>query len=300
MTTRGYNKLLLLGFLSSALLLLTGCPTTTNQEKSLEQIRSQLSVISTEMREAFGKTEEENIALYKSLNNDIKILQKNQADLGAVSDDLRVALTAINAKLDEYNIRIAQLNERLKTVETSFTERIALLAEQVSGLGRDSGINRGGTPTQQPDVQPDATPTEAPPPLTPSQPPETGANPETEQLYQKAYMAYVNGNFDVAIAGFERYLELYPESQRSDLAQYWIAESLFSQGEFDSALQAYDKLITQYPNSERIAAAYFSKADAYLKLDRQIEAISHLRYILNQYPNSAVARRAEERLRTLE
>ena len=281
-----------------ALLLLTACP-DPNQEKSLTQIRSQLSVLSTEMRESFEKSEEEQVVLYKDLNEDITVLQKNQADITSVNDELRTALTAIEAKLDEYNARMESLNERVSNVEISLIERMTFLSEQMNEIGRENTISSTPapvprpTPAASPDVPP-AEPTAAP------ASPTVESNPEASQLYQKAYMAYVNGNFDEAIAGFERYLELYPEAERTDLAQYWVAESFFSVGEFETALNEYDTLITQYPESDRIPAAYFSKADAYLKLDRQIEAMSHLRYILNQFPNSTAAQRAEERLRTLQ
>lgn len=299
-TLQGKTRLLFWGSVISALVLLTGCP--TNQEKSLTQIRSQLSVLSTEMRDSFTQSEEERISLYTQINDDIKLLQKNQADVSATSEELRTSLTAIDAKLDEYNMRMAQLNERLNTVEQAFTERIAFLSDQVNELGQETAIRSGTPPSQRQSPTPVPVPRDD---LTMEEPPtpsteETDVDPEAVQMYQKAYMAYVNGNFDAAIAGFERYLDLYPESERADLAQYWIAESFFSLGEFETALREYDGLITQYPQSDRIPAAYFSKADAYLKLDRQIEAISHLRYIVNQFAGTNAARRAEERLQAIE
>ncbi len=287
------------GFMLSSLLFLTGCP-NPGQEKSLTQIRSQLSVLSTEMRESFGKSEEERVSLYKDLNEDITVLQKNQADVTAENDEFRAALTAIEAKLDEYNTRMEQLNERLVVAETSLVDRITSLSEQVNDIGRETTISSAPpTRTASPAVTPTPTAQALPTPQVQT-PPQAGFDPEAAQMYQQVYMAYVNGNFDDAISGFERYLELYPNAQRADLAQYWVAESFFSLGEFETALREYDSLITQHPNSDRIPAAYFSKADAYLKLDRQIEAISHLRYIVNQFPDTTAAQRAEERLKVLE
>lgn len=284
------------GLMMSSLLFLTACP-NPGQEKSLTQIRSQLSVLSTEMRESFGKSEEERISLYKDLNEDITVLQKNQADVSAENEEFQITLAAIEAKLDEYNTRMAQLSERLTLVESSLIERMTSLSEQVNEIGRETTISSG--PIEPIQATPTPLETVQPTPQIPT-PPQTDSNPEAAQMYQQAYMAYVNGNFDDAISGFGRYLELYPDTQRADLAQYWVAESFFSLGEFETALREYDTLITQYPNSDRIPAAYFSKADAYLKLDRQIEAISHLRYIVNQFPGTTAAQRAEERLRTLE
>jgi tol-pal system protein YbgF len=285
----------------SSLVFLTGCP-NPGQEKSLVQIRSQLTVLSTEMRDSFQQSEVERVSLYKDLNEDMTALQQNQADITSVNDDLTMALTAIEAKVDEYNTRMEQLQQRLTVVETTLVERMTLLSEQINEIGRENAISV--VPAQQAPAQSTQPVTETVPTASPIPqvvtPPRTDSNPEAGQLYQQAYMAYVNGNFDDAISGFERYLDLYSEMERADLAQYWIAESFFSLGEFETALQEYDTLITHHPDSDRIAAAYFSKADAYLKLDRQIEAMSHLRYIISQFPNTTAAQRAQERLRSLE
>lgn len=288
------------GLLTSSLLLLTACPNPA-QEKSLTQIRSQLSVLSTEMRESFKKSEKERVDLYQDLNEDMTILQKNQADVTTENEEFQATLIAIEAKLDEYNTRMERLGERLGLVETSLIDRMTSLSDQVNEIGRETTIS--SSPPRSSQLQP-STPTPVPqtqpvPSIDDAQP-GMGSDSEAAQMYQQVYMEYVNGNFDEAIFGFERYLELYPDSSRADLAQYWIAESFFSLGEFETALNEYDAFITKYPDSDRVASAYFSKADAYLKLDRQIEAISHLRYIITQFPNTTAAARAEERLRMLE
>ena len=147
------------------------------------------------------------------------------------------------------------------------------------------------------------TPGPGVPPTTdlpePALPQETSLDPQASEFYHSAYTAYVNGDFDTAITGFQKYLEEYPDTELVDIAQFWIAESFFSIGEYETALKEYDKLITQFPESDKIPAAFLSKADAYLQLDRQIEAISHLKYIINQFPESAAAQKATERLRSL-
>lgn len=293
---RWYKTSIRAGFCISVLLLLTACP-NTGQDKSLTQIRSQLSVLSTEMRESFAKSEEDRVSLYKQLNDDIKVLRKNQADTSTGSDELRASLTAIDAKLDEYNARMERLSEHLELVEKTLTERIAFLSDQVSEVGRDTTIRSEIPSAQEQPLRRDTPLTESTPPL---QGPDTAeVDKEESQFYHRAYTAYVNGDFDTAIAGFERYLELYPDTAFADIAQYWIAESFFSLGEFEAALTEYDKFITRYPNSDKIPAAYFSKAEVYLKLDRRLEANSHLQYIINRFPETDTARKAEERLRSL-
>jgi tol-pal system protein YbgF len=294
---RWYRIPILWGECIGLLLLLTACP-NTGQDKSLTQIRSQLSVLSNEMQKSFEESEKERIDLYKQLNNDVKVLRKNQADTSAISDELRASLTAIDAKLDEYNERMERLGKHLDLVEKTLTERIAFLSDQVSEIGKDTTISSEIPSDQQ---QPSTWPT----PQVESTPSQqsldmTEVDKEESQFYHKAYTAYVNGDFDTAIAGFERYLELYPDTEFADIAQYWIAESFFSLGEYETALREYDKFIAQYPNSDKIPAAYLSKAEVYLQLDRRLEANSHLQYIINRFPETDTARKAEERLRSIE
>lgn len=286
-----YSILAFRVFFVGALFLLTSCISNSKQEQSLKQVQSQISVLSNEVRESFKKSEEDRVELYKKLNNEVRVLQKNQADASTTDDEVGASLAAIDAKLDEYNTRMIKLSERLDRTEAAVSERITSLSEQVNEIQRETTINSGPSSPPQP-IIPD-TVTEGV-----SSPPEP-LDPEASQFYHTAYTAYVNGNFDSAIAGFDKYLELYPDTELVDIAQFWIAESYFSIGEYETALQEYDKLISKYPDSDKVPATFFSKADAYLKLDRQIEAISHLKYVVNRYPDSTAAQKAAERLRAL-
>ena len=282
---------------------MTGCP-NPQQEQSLTQIQSQISVLSNEVRDSFHQTEEARVESYQKLAEDIRLLQQNQADASATNDQLITALNAIEAKLDEYNDRMAKLNERLDSTETALTERITSLSEQVNDMGHETTIIPG-TPTQRPTTPPptgvsdQSLPSVPTTTETPEQPPVDSVDSEESQFYHSVYTAYVNGDFERAIGGFQKFLDTYPQSELADISQFWIAESFFSLGEYETANQEYDRLLQKYPNSDKVPAALFGKADAYLKLERQIEAISHLRYIVNQFPNSPIAQKAAERLKAL-
>lgn len=282
--------------LVSTTLLLTACP-DAGQEQALTQIQTQLSVLSNETRESFVASEEDRVSLYQKLNEDVTLLKQNQAAASATNDDLQTAIIAIEAKIDEYNTRMTLLDEQLGLVETSLTERITSLSEQVSELGRETTIAPG--PARTPTPRPTTTP---PPvsPLTPDEPTsEEQVDSEASQFYHTSYTAYMNGDYDTAIAGFEKFLETYGETELADMAQYWIAESFFGLGEYETALNEYDRLIGEYPESDKVADAYLNKAVTYIQLDRQIEAISHLKYVVNRFPNTAAAQQAAERLRAM-
>ncbi len=277
--------------------LLNACAPTQQQEQTLTQIQSQLSVLSSEVRDSFKKSEEDTITLYEELNDEVKVLQKNQAESAVVNDQLAAALAAIEAKLDEYNTRMIKLSERLDSTEAAVTERVASLSGQMGETRGETTMTPGtlSEPRQVPSLRQPST--EQP---DMSQPGEERIDPSASRMYHEAYTFYVNGDFESAIAGFQKYASQYPDSELSDIAQFWIAESFFSLGEYETALTEYDTFITKYPESDKIPDAFYSKADAYLQLERQIEAISHLKYVINQFPDSAAARRAKERLETIE
>ncbi|MBD3326240.1 tol-pal system protein YbgF, partial [candidate division KSB3 bacterium] len=236
----------------------------------------------------------ERITLYKDLTEDIRALQKNQADAGVTIDQLTTTLAAIEAKLDEYNTRMSRLSERLDQTEMAMTERITSLSEQVNEIGRETTIIPGQPPGDRPPLSSDPASG-----VTPTDEPGSTLDPEASRFYHQAYTAYVNGDFDTAILGFQDYLARYPDTELTDIAQFWIAESYFSMGDYETALREYDKFISQYPESDKLPAAFLSKADAYLKLDRQIEAISHLKYIVNRFPDTPAAQKAADRLQAL-
>ncbi len=288
-----YARFAFWGKLVCLVSLLSACA-SPQQEQSLTQIQSQLSVLTNEMRDSFQKSEEETVSQYEGLNKDVRLLQKNQANSAAVNEQLSASLTALEAKLDEYNSRMMTLNERLDTTETVLTERITSLSEQMSDIRSDTTVTPG-TPPVQPQPLPSIRETPAEEELTVGEAPDS----EASRVYHQAYTFYVNGDFDSAIAGFQAYLDQHPDSELADISQFWVAESFFSLGEYETALQEYDRLINQHPSSDKISDAFYSKADAYLQLDRQIEAISHLKYVASQFPSTAAAQRAKERLQSL-
>jgi TolA-binding protein len=169
-----------------------------------------------------------------------------------------------------------------------------------------SPVNPTGNPSNF-NPTPSTPQTEAPPqlPAVPSSPSSPAVREKSENLtspewlFQTAQNEYNQGNYDVAIAGFQKYLELYPNAELADLAQYQIAAAFFNLKAYETALKEYDKLINLYPKSKRLPWAYYNKAQAFLKLGKQLEATSHLRYILTQFPNSEVAEKAKEDLARL-
>jgi tol-pal system protein YbgF len=122
------------------------------------------------------------------------------------------------------------------------------------------------------------------------------ALPDPEALYNTAYTDFSKGNYSLAIAGFEEYQKLFPESALADNALYWIGECHFSQAGYDAAVGAFDDLLQRYPKSDKAAAGNLKKALAFLEQNQVGTGIVQLRYVIKNYPGSDEARIAEDKL----
>jgi len=292
-----------------------GCAAGTGSgrpDDPLVQLQNQVSALRSEVNQTLRRVENDRA----SLSQKLEPLERSQADYLADSEEMKSRLQAIESRLNEYTERMAQLTEKIDALQTKMNEELE--ARQMGTI--PSGPGGVGVPPAAP-TSPNPVPSEAtgrmpspggaPPPAQPPSPPpsppstESGAKGESGdqtapgRLYQTAYNEYTRGNYDVAIAGFQKYLELYPNGELADFSQYWIAESFFNLKQYETALKEYDKLINLYPKSKRLPWAYYNKAQVFLKLGKQVEAASHLRYILNQFPNSEVADKAREDLAKL-
>ena len=115
-------------------------------------------------------------------------------------------------------------------------------------------------------------------------------------IFSQAYADCSRGNYDVGIQGFKEFLRVYPNTERSDNAQYWIGECLYGKGAYAEANDAWQALLRDYPSSDKLPDTHVKKGLALEKLRRGKDAIVEFRYVLEHYPNSEAARIAKSKL----
>ncbi len=120
--------------------------------------------------------------------------------------------------------------------------------------------------------------------------------PSPDQLYNSAYSDYMKGSYDLAIQGFEEYLKIYPDTELSDNAAYWIGECDYVQRKFPDAITAFDKVISTYPDGDKAPAAMLKKGYSLLESKQTQEGIRELRSVMQKYPGSDAAQLAKDRL----
>jgi tol-pal system protein YbgF len=121
-----------------------------------------------------------------------------------------------------------------------------------------------------------------------------GSDPQA--LYSAAYNDYLRGGYDLAMRGFQQYLETFPSSALAANATYWIGECYYRQRRYRQAIEQYDAVLNRYPRSDKTASALLKKGYAHLELGERSQGVVQLQHVLRQFPTSDEANLARQRL----
>ena len=228
---------------------------------------------------------------------EIRMLQEQNAQLQQLLGSLQDTLKTVSTKIDDQSAasRKAMADQSLainnigdtvrvlreKTDETNV--RISTVGTEIEALRQ---VIASQPPPQTVNV-PTGTETGTTPPagVTPTAPPvaPTGGVPISPQrMFQASYDDYSAGRYDLAIQGFEGFIQQYPRLPQAADAQYNIGMSYYNQNnKWAQARDAFQKVINDYPQAQGTVLP-----DAYYKLGQTFER-------LNQVDN---AKRAYETL----
>jgi len=263
---------LMLGLIP-AWVLLSGCvmPDQMSQlQKDIADVRHQLHELQREQGEALEKLAAMEVAP-----------DPEEQDL-ATREDMAELIFRVDQVARDTAIAGAQLNEMTRRFDR-LTDELGRTQELVRG--RDRGPSPGaGTDggTFPPSGRRTSTTTTDP-----------------DGLYNTAYADFSKGNYELAISGFEEYLQQFPGTTKADNALYWVGECNFSQGNFAEALRSFDRLLEQYPGSDRAASGNLKKALTFLEQNQVDQAIVQLQYVVSTYAGTDEARVARDKLTSL-
>ena len=125
---------------------------------------------------------------------------------------------------------------------------------------------------------------------------DTSAIMDPEAAYNAAYADLAAGRYDLARQSFAEYLKHYPDTERSDNAQYWVGECLYATGDFDGAIAEYAKVVERYPKGDKVPAALLKTGYSHARMNRPDQAKKFFTQVVNRFPKSDEARLAKERL----
>lgn len=118
--------------------------------------------------------------------------------------------------------------------------------------------------------------------------------------YEAAFALLKEQQYEAAGNAFQQFLLSFPDSQLSDNAQYWLAESYYVTDRFEDALAQFQVVISGYPRSRKLPDALLKIGYSNYELKRWAAARTALETVRNSFPDSTAATLAEQRLKRMQ
>ncbi|MBA5868051.1 MAG: tol-pal system protein YbgF [Nitrospira sp. CR1.3] len=199
-------------------------------------------------------------------------LQRRMESLERVKD-----VDSAKPKLDELSARLQKLENRVaKLDEGSASSPLAKVDPAPSEPVRSK--------SQKPGSSADSPIVPGVPAITPT------------SAFNLAYNDYLNGKYDLAVAGFQRFVKDFPGTSLTPNAYYWLGESYYQQKDYVRAMQAFDYVSSEYPGNEKVPASLFKLGLAAGETGDLVKSKKNLKRVIEEFPTSDEAKLAKNKL----
>ncbi len=247
--------------------LLLSAPPASAASREIERLQIQVATLQSHLAELQRAVAENG----REVRRMSEVLAEQSAALKKVIEDGNLRNEAIQHRLEEIAQRLAEISERPVT-SAAPTAAPGPMAASPTAAGK---IDGAAPP------RPTAAPAAAPLPA---------------EIFSQAYADYTRGQYDLALQEFREYLKRFPDTERTDDAQYWIGVCLAGKQQYAEAIAAWDALILDFPASDKRPDSHVKKGGALEKLGRRREALTQYRFVVDHYPNSPAAKIAGDKL----
>ncbi len=264
------------------LLALSGCATTDD----LKALRSELN---RGVEEKVAVIDDNLASLKKELEKNSEVLaqiRKGSANTGADVSELRDNLQQLRGQVEALRKDVARSTKKEEDYKEKFDNLILKInfIENFLEIGRkdslvepgDRGKAAGSAAAKDP-----------------------ARRQDKEVLYSTAYQIFKDGNYDKARTEFRNFLALYPESEYSDNAQFWIGECYFFEKNYEKAILEYEKVAKNFPGGNKVPYALLKQGLSFLKLNDKTSAKLILQQVIKDFPNTNQARIARSKLQEI-
>jgi tol-pal system protein YbgF len=200
------------------------------------------------------------------LSNQIESLK---ADLRAMHNDVDILSNNLDAARKQQKSLYADLDQRMKVLEAR------------SGVGSGAAI----APAAGESAAGIAASRDA-----------AGSGSDDKAAYQAAFALLKDGQYDRAIAAFQKFLTTYPDSQMADNAQYWLGEGYYVNKAYPDAQSAFQRVVDKYPQSRKIPDALLKIGYCQYESKQYDAAKEVLSQVVASYPDTPAGHLAQQRL----
>lgn len=238
---------------------------------------------------------------------DVRLVRQQQAELETRLDTLQTEMQRLRGTVDEskhYAERasddVMALSEGLTSDRGRYEQELYRLQEEMRTIKTLLGMKVGAredvpAPKARETFLQNTTTTVSP---TESLVKVTGA-PDPEELYNGAYSKLSAGDFAGSREAFKNFLELFPQTEYSDNAQFWIGESYYRDKRYEEAIVEFEEVIKKYPQGNKLPDALLKQAFSFIALSDTNSAKLLLQKIIDRYPTSEQAEIARAKLKSV-
>jgi len=120
-----------------------------------------------------------------------------------------------------------------------------------------------------------------------------------DEIYRLAKQAFDQGDSDAARKKFQELIQRFPNSERTDNAQFWIGEIYYREKWYEKAILEYQKVIEKYPKGNKVPASLLKQGFAFSNLGDKSNSRLILEELIKKYPNSNEAKIAKDKVKEL-
>ena len=217
--------------------------------------------------------------------------------------DMRNQLSTISRTQDQDHQRVDAAMRRLETVERSkdpdstkprFDDLLTRFQKLESRLSKLEEAGSQASAKVDPAVE-----SRASRPVKQTQPADpiatvSGITPTS--AFNLAYNDYLNGKYELAVAGFQRFIKDFPGTSLTPNAQYWLGESYYNLKDYGRAIHTFDYLVAEYPGNEKVPAALYKLGLATAETGDLGKSRKNLKRVLEEFPSSDESKLAKNKL----
>lgn len=216
--------------------------------------------------------------------------RKAMADQALAINNIGDTVRVLRERTDDTNVRIGTVSSEIEALRQAIVSSQAAAAAAAAGTMPATGVAGTTDPTAPPAGAAPTTPT-APPPTTPS-------TVSPSRMYEASYDDYMAGRWQLAIQGFEGFIQAFPRMPNAADAQYNIGMSYYNMGRWGDARDAFQKVINNYPQAQGtvVPDSYYKLGQTYERLSQVDNAKKAYEFVIQKYPTTTTATLAKQLL----
>lgn len=200
------------------------------------------------------------------------------ADQQLATGSIATGVRVLREKLDENNVRVASLSQEVEALRLAIPP---MQPAMTSLVDPDTGV-----------------PLDPPPVVLAPAPIQAGVSPQ--RMYDTAWADYTNGQWALAIQGFEAYIDTFPRSELTDDAAFYIGQTHFAEGRFPEAVEAFEAVLLDYPAGDVVPDASYKLGLALDRLGETERARAAFEVVVSDHAESQMAALAQQALDRLD